>query len=304
MFRKSRDDIKEWLPERIELEMPVIIDPTSRMLHDLIKADLSDAIDNALSQGISGGVYDAMAQYDGHPGSDPSLMGQVMARLLAMRMVSSHPRLLLSSAEDFDSPVSKAGSEYASGLKARGLLQGLPTDNAKLEALLETVNEILDEDPAHKVVVFSFFKGMLSMIGGQLVKLKIPFTTVTGDITSDKERYRRIEKFNEDPNCRVFLSSDAGAYGVDLNKGSHLINYDLPWSAGAFAQRIARIDRTSSGFPEIRVIHLYGHDTIEERMLAQLQQKAKVAAAFVDGEFDPSGVLKLDLETLREFLDR
>ena len=47
------------------------------------------------------------------------------------------------------------------------------------------------------------------------------------------ERDKRIQRFNNDPDCRVFLSSDAGAYGINLNQGSHLICYDLPWSAGA-----------------------------------------------------------------------
>ena len=129
-------------------------------------------------------------------------------------------------------------------------------------------------------------------------------TTLTGDITSAQERFRRIERFNNDPQCRIFLSSDAGAYGVDLHKGSHLICYDLPWSAGALAQRVARIDRTSSGFDQIRIVYMFGHNTIEERMFNMLIQKAKVARAFIDGEFDTrSGTLKLDLESLREFLD-
>ena len=130
-------------------------------------------------------------------------------------------------------------------MKAAGLLDSLPLENAKLDALLETIKEILAEDPKHKVAVFAYFKPMLAMIGAQLVKLKIPFTTLTGDMTSAKERYRRIDRFNDDPECKVFLSSDAGAYGVDLNQGSHLICYDLPWSAGALAQRVARIDRTA-----------------------------------------------------------
>ena len=154
------------------------------------------------------------------------------------------------------------------------------------------------------MVIFSYFKPMLAMIAAQLKGLKIPYTLLTGDVVSSEERFRRIERFNNDPNCRVFLSSDAGAYGVDLNQGSHLICYDLPWCAGALAQRVARIDRTSSAFKQINITYMYGHNTIEERMFKMLVQKAKVARAFIDGEFDArSGVLKLDLESLREFLD-
>ena len=48
---------------------------------------------------------------------------------------------------------------------------------------------------------------------------------------------------------------------------------------------------------------MFGMDTIEERMFNMLMQKRKVAKAFIDGEFDKGGTLKLDLQSLREFLD-
>ena len=304
MFRKSREDIKEWLPELIEIEMPVVLDAPAMRLHDLIRRDLSDAIDKALAAGVRAGSFDVGAHYGRYSADDSMLMGQVMSRMLAMRMLSSHPHLLRLSGEDFDNPLTKKGGQYASELLAAGLLDTLPAANNKLDALIETLVAVLDEDAKHKVVVFSYFKPMLGMIGARLKGLAVPHTLLTGDVTSAAERFRRIERFNGDPACRVFLSSDAGAYGIDLNQGSHLVNYDLPWSAGTLAQRVSRIDRTSSAFDQIRVIYMYGHNTIEERMFKMLQQKAKVARAFIDGDFDArSGSLKLDLESLREFLD-
>jgi SNF2 family DNA or RNA helicase len=302
MFRKSREDIAEWLPEKIDVEMPVVLDKITMRLHDIVRRDLSDALDKAIAAGI-GGYFDVTAHYGHAPTETSAALGAVMSRLLAMRMLSSHPRLLRASADDFDSPLTKAGSQYAAEMKEAGLLDALPLENAKLDALVETAVEILNEAPDHKVVIFSFFKPMIAMIGQAFLKLKIPFTTLTGDITSAQERDRRIERFNNDPACKVFLSSDAGAYGISLGKGSHLISYDLPWSAGALAQRVARIDRTDSAFKQIRIVYMYGHQTIEQRMYEMLQQKAKVARAFVDGEFDKGGVLKLDLQSLREFLD-
>jgi len=301
MYRKSREDIKEWLPERIEIEVPVPLDPDVMKLHDHIRADLSDAIDGALSMGMGGGSFDILQHYGAAPRDERmGAMGQVMSRLLAMRMLSAHPHLLRLSAEEFDTQLSRRGSEYASALLAAGLLDGFGADTTKLSALIEMVEEILDEDPRHKVVIFSYFKPMLAMIGR---RIKAGHALITGDVTG-MARDRAIVRFNTDPTCRVFLSSDAGAYGVDLNQGSHVINYDLPWSGGALAQRIARIDRTNSAFDQIQVMYLYGQGTIEARMFRMLSQKAKVARAFLDGEFDAkSGGLKLDLESLREFLD-
>jgi SNF2 family DNA or RNA helicase len=304
MYRKSREDIAEWLPERIEIPMPVALDDATMDLHEFVRKDLAIAIDAALALGVTGGKFDALAHYGRtESGERMQAMGQVMTRMLAMRMLSSHPHLLRLSADAFDTELSKWGSQYASELKADGMLDNLPPTTAKFEALLEQIEEILSEDPRHKVVVFSFFKPMLQMIGAALTKAKTPWVKITGDVSAaDRDEY--IVRFNTDPKCRVFLSSDAGAYGIDLNQGSHLICYDLPWSAGALAQRVARIDRTNSAFDSIMIAYLFGANTIEERMFDMLQQKRAVSRAFIDGDFDPrSGSLTLDLESLRDFVN-
>jgi SNF2 family DNA or RNA helicase len=302
MYRKSREDIKEWLPDMIEVPMPIVLDQTAMDLHEYIRQDLAEAIDVALSFGPTG-TFDLMSHYGRTQDMDSKgAMGQVMARMLAMRMLSSHPRLLRMSADAFDTELSRWGSQYASDLKEVGLLDNLPPTTAKLDALLEHIDEILSEDPRHKVVVFSYFKPMLQMIGADLVKMKVPWVKVTGDVSA-RLRDDYIVRFNNDPDCRVFLSSDAGAYGIDLNQGSHLICYDLPWSSGALAQRISRIDRTSSAFDQIFIGYMFGQSTIEERMFDMLMQKRAISRAFIDGDFDPrSGMLTLDLESLKDFV--
>ena len=88
MYRKSREDIAEWLPEMIEIEMPIQLDPATMALHDLVRHDLSTAIDKALANG-SPGSFDILSHYGRtQSGRDASLMGDVMSRLLAMRMLS------------------------------------------------------------------------------------------------------------------------------------------------------------------------------------------------------------------------
>lgn len=304
MYRKSREDIAEWLPDLIETEVPVHLDTVSWDLHETVREDLAAAIEAAISGGAVGSAFNLEAHYGRAEDTDnKGLMGTVMARLLAMRMISSHPLLLKMSADNFDDPFSAMGSEYASYLKSEGLLKKIPRDTTKFVALIDHIEEILDTDPAHKVVVFSFFKGMLNLIEEECEKKSWCSVRIDGDVSASN-RDMAIKSFNHDPDTRVFLSSDAGAYGVSLGAGSHLINYDLPWSAGALAQRVARIDRTDSVFKQIQVQYLYAADTIEERMLAMLQQKRKVARAFIDNDFDPkTGSITLDLESLREFVE-
>ncbi len=305
MYRKSRADIAEWLPEMIETEMPVHLDKRSWNLHEHVRRDLKAAIDAALEQGVSGRGFDLLAHYGASDDqSSNQLMGMVMSRMLAMRMLSSHPLLLLESGTNFDDPASAKGSEYASTLKAAGLLDNLPKYTTKFVALIDRIEEILDEDPSYKVVVFSFFKPMLTLIEKECADKKWGLVRVDGDVSA-ADRDRAIRLFNGgDPNKRIFLSSDAGAYGISLGSGSHLICYDLPWSAGALAQRVARIDRTDSVFKQIQITYLYAANTIEERMLTMLQQKRKVSRAFLDKDFDPkTGTVDLNLESLREFVE-
>lgn len=312
MYRKSRNDIAEFLPDRMESEIPVHLDPKSQAVYDHVRDDLLNLLEEATG---SMGNFDLLSHYGKSDQSSGEAKGQIMARITAMRLLCSHPELLLRSATDFDDPSTRNGSAYAKSLLDQGILgdqgvvspkMGSGSRNAfsspKLDTLIHTVSDIFDTDETAKIVVFSGFKPMLGLIGARLRDLKIGYTSMTGD-TPAAVRQQRMSRFNDDPRCRVFLSSDAGAYGINLQSGSHLINYDFPWSAGALAQRVARIDRTSSERQQINIVYLYNHGTIEQRQLEMLRQKTEVADAFVDGlGIDTSGSLALNLSSLRGFL--
>lgn len=299
MFRRSRDDIAQYLPRLNTMDSPVELDSWSKKLYDYIRLDLLDIIELAIGAGMGG--FDLLANYGRSDNDDGGQMkGAIMSRVTAMRLLCDHPQLLLKSADDFDDEEVAGGSQYASDLRAIGKLDKVPNSSAKLEALLEKVEDILS-DPSAKVVVFSGFKAMLGIIEAEVTKLGYESTLISGDVSAAL-RDERIVRFNNDPGCRVFLSSDAGAYGVNLDSGTHLISYDLPWSAGSFAQRVARIDRTSSKHESIVVDSMFSLGTIEERQYAMLQQKRRISEAFIDGKFSVDGSMALSLESLREFL--
>lgn len=305
MFRRSRADIAEYLPERQETDVPIGMDTKTADLYEYILGDLLAVIEEATNSG-NFKSFNLMAHYGRGNDEDSNwLKGQIMSRLTAMRLLTGHPSLLLNSAADFDDEDTPSGSAYASLLLEQGMLGDLPTTSTKLTALLDMVDEIFSESMEQKVVVFSGFKPMLRLIGEGLQQRRIGYTSMTGD-TPAKVRHERIVRFNTDPKCRLFLSSDAGAYGVNLDSGTHLINYDLPWSAGALQQRVARIDRTSTKHAHIDILYLYMAGTIEERQYHMLQEKARIADAFIDGRgYDPKdgGILQLELSSLREFLE-
>ena len=300
IVRKSRKDIEEFLPERIETELPVHLDARSFRVYDYIRRDLLEVLDEMVASGMGG--FDILAHYGkGEDKSSNRLKGEVMSRITCMKLLCNDPSLLLQSAELYDSEDSDEGSAYASFLKEEGLLKSLPKQSAKMAAFVDLMEEI-HAQPNNKVVVFSSYKRQIKLLCKQLKDMGIGYTSMTGD-TPSKVRKERMDKFQEHPLIEVFLSSDSGTYGINLDKGSHLISFDLPWSAGALEQRVARIDRTSSENEQIDLIYMYTMGTVEERQYDMLKQKSKIAGAFLDGDgVSETGKLELDLASLRTYL--
>ncbi len=302
MFRRSRADIAEYLPQRIETDIPVHMTGQQAKLYDHIREDLCDTIDQAMAGGVSG--FDVESHYGGGGNADNNkLKGLVMARITAMRLLCSHPQLLSASAQDYDDPKTASGSAYAAEMAAAGLLDHLPDSSAKLDALVAQLKMIFEEEPESKVVIYSVFKSMVRMIQEEARDLGLGCVSMTGS-TTPKNRQQAIENFNTNPGVKVFVSSDAGAYGVNLDRGTHLISYDFPWSAGTLGQRVARIDRTSTVAPTILISYLYGFGTIDHYQKMMLEQKQAIGDAWVDGRnIDAKGGLELSLSSLRDFME-
>lgn len=120
---------------------------------------------------------------------------------------------------------------------------------------------------------------------------------------SSGEKDEAKQQFGTDPNTRLFLSSDAGGYGVDLPMANYLISYDLPWSSGKLEQREARIIRLSSQFSHVTIATFVMQGSIEERQYEMLQQKRSINEAFVDGKHhDIRGGFDIMLGSLTSFL--
>jgi hypothetical protein len=88
--------------------------------------------------------------------------------------------------------------------------------------------------------------------------------------------------FRQNPDCRLFLSTDSGGVGLNLQNASVVINCDLPWNPAKLEQRIARAWRKNQR-RTVSVINLIAEDTIEHGMLASLSQKMELAQGVLDG---------------------
>jgi len=302
MYRKSRKDLEEFLPERVFTQIPLHYPyPKTQAIIEYVAHDIIRVMDQHAEQ--PGGQFDISEHYGMSTKDDKGnrLKGEVMRRVNAMRLLLDHPDLLAWSADNYEDESTNDGSEYCYSLLTNPALSEPEPNSAKLDLLLEHLTEVFDGDPDAKVVVFASFKPMVRIIGAALKARGWGFVSMTGD-TAAATRQKRIVAFNKSSKVRVFLSTDAGAYGVNLDSGTHLINYDFPWSAGVFAQRRARIDRTSTAHRTIFVSDLFHQDSVEAYQLLMLEHKQDVADAWIDdGEVE---TLNVDLDNLRKYLEK
>ena len=151
---------------------------------------------------------------------------------------------------------------------------------AEVMNLLDNVFANGDE----KVVIFSEWERMARLVAIELEKRGIRFEFLNGSIPA-KQRGRLVENFTTLPESRVFISTDAGSTGLNLQVASILINLDLPWNPAVLEQRIARIYRLGQERP-VQILNLVSKDSIEEGMIAKLKFKTSMFEGVLDGGED------------------
>lgn len=293
MIRKSRLDpeVAKYLPAVTETTHLVQLDKTSRSIYKAILTDLQAAMDELAERGED---FDVAAYYAGLQQGVGGGQGKVMARLQAARLLLDHPQLLMDSAVAYHED--SGGSEYAAQFVAsRYDLPDLHL-SPKGKALEELVATMTAEGA--KVAVFTDYRKMLPYMAERLEGYG-DMVLFHGQLTSDKKA-AALAKFKTDPDCRIFLSTNAGGYGLDLPEVQYLINYDLPYSNGLLAQRNTRHVRASSTYDRVHVVNLVVEDSIEERVQATLRLRQNLSHAVVDGR--GAGSLDMDVETLSDHI--
>ena len=309
--KQSDPDVAPYLPDTISSE-PILVpfDRAGLKVYSHIVRDLLINLDDALE--TFGSSFDLFSHYgqSDQGGMMDELRGLIMSKMTCLRLLCDDPQLLLQSATKFDTghavvdgntvniPGLLGGSGYASELKALGLLDGLK-NSPKLSVLKEYVDDFMSQYDGNKAVIFTSFVGMTKLIQDAL-----PYKSViyTGQLNAKQKDAAKLE-FQTNPECRLFISSDAGGYGVDLPEANLLINYDLPWNAGLAVQRNGRIKRASSTWDHIVIQDILMENSLEKRQRDMLLQKSAVAQAVIDGEgINDRGGVNLTVGTLRAFL--
>lgn len=149
--------------------------------------------------------------------------------------------------------------------------------SAKLDALSDLLDSA--ENDNHKLVVITRFLSEIYAIERLLQKKGLRYAMIHGGVT---DRPAQIKAFQNDPDVRVFIGQIATAgLGITLTAASTMVFYSLDYSMSNYEQTRARIHRVGQKHP-CTYIHLVARGTVDEKVLAALQDKANLAKSLVD----------------------
>jgi hypothetical protein len=137
------------------------------------------------------------------------------------------------------------------------------------------------EKPGAKVVVFSAWLKMHELLIRRLKDRDIGHVFFHGGVPGAK-RKDLVERFRDDAECRVFLATDAGGVGLNLQHASIVVNMDLPWNPAVLEQRVGRVHRLGQKQP-VQVVNFIARGGIEEGMLSLLKFKTSLFKGVLDG---------------------
>jgi hypothetical protein len=176
-----------------------------------------------------------------------------------------------------------------------------PGYSSKLERLEELFEELAAED-SRKIMLFSEWTTMLTLIERRIKRFNLDYVRLDGSVPQ-KKRQQLVHRFQRDPACRLFLTTNAGSTGLNLQAANTVINVDLPWNPAMLEQRIARAHRMGQKNP-VQVYLLVTEETIEEKLLGTLAAKHDLALAALDIDSDVREVaLASGMEELKQRLE-
>ena len=169
--------------------------------------------------------------------------------------------------------------------------------DTKIDELMNILDEVF-ESSNEKVVIFSQWMRMTYLVSRELDARGIKYEYLYGGVPSAK-RKDLFDRFNNTPDCRVFLSTDAGSTGLNLQSASMVINLDIPWNPAVLEQRIARVHRMGQK-SNVSVINFVANGTIEHRMLFVLGFKSALAQGVLDKGED---AIFMDSDSFTKFME-
>jgi superfamily II DNA or RNA helicase len=176
-----------------------------------------------------------------------------------------------------------------------------PGYSSKLKELDQLVEQLMAEED-RKIVLFSEWTTMLNLIEPIIEQQKLDYVRLDGSVPQ-KKRQALMHRFQNDPACKLFVTTNAGSTGLNLQAANTVINVDLPWNPAILEQRIGRAHRMGQKRP-VQVFLLVTENTLEENLLATLSAKHELTLAVLDPDSDVTAVdMATGMEELRKRLE-
>ncbi|MCP4376298.1 MAG: DEAD/DEAH box helicase, partial [bacterium] len=184
---------------------------------------------------------------------------------------------------------------------AAGLVDKKSPGSPKLDELAGLLEDLCVQGGL-KAVVFSQWERMTEMVEQLLRRMGLGHVRLHGGVPT-AHRGALMDRFREDDAVQVFISTDAGGVGLNLQSASVLINLDMPWNPAVLEQRIARVHRLGQK-EKVQIILLVAADSYEQQIIGLLKGKRNLFDNVIDPDAseDVVGVSGKLLETLVEDL--
>ncbi|MBQ6007850.1 MAG: SNF2 helicase associated domain-containing protein [Kiritimatiellae bacterium] len=215
---------------------------------------------------------------------------EILALLMRLRQVACHLELLKEYRE----------KNPPTNPEPRTTTHEPRTTNHDLSGKLDTFFELLDEamDGGHRVLVFSQFVTMLTILRNELEARQIPYCYLDG---STKDRLGECRKFNTDESIPLFLISlHAGGTGLNLTGADMVVHFDPWWNPAVEDQATDRAHRIGQK-RTVYVVKMIAENSVEERVLALQQKKQAVIDATV-GTTDEQLMEKLTYDDIKSIV--
>jgi len=252
-------------------------------------------------------IYDLlMGQYQQDMSQDLDAPN-MLSRINIAQMLLNHPRSVLISAERREQAIQSTldgvpdfgGSEFARRLvESVGAETFMNTECEKLDVL----REILESNDGKCIVFTSMNATLIPLISEALTEWGYDHVVYHGSLNS-AEKQEAEDRFKSDPNCKVFVSSDAGSDSINLEIANTVVHYDMPWKWSTLIQRQNRAHRITSDHDHVRYYTLMFSNTVEERKRDKILQKEDFHDAVLRGSVaEISGGARLGKKELKYIL--
>ncbi|MDI1259872.1 DEAD/DEAH box helicase [Aquabacterium sp.] len=256
ILRRTKLQVARELPEKTETHLRVDLSGTQRDLYETVRATMDKKLREAIEkQGL------ARSQI------------MVLDALLKLRQVCCDPRLL------------KMGPDGAPAA-------GKAAPSAKMALLLDLLPTLVED--GRRILLFSQFTEMLSLIEAELVRLKIDYLKLTGET---HDRAGLVDKFQKGNVPLFLISLKAGGVGLNLTAADTVILYDPWWNPAVEQQAIDRCYRIGQDKP-VFVYKLLANGTVEDKMVELQARKAGLADLLLSGVASDAALNAQDFDEL------